>query len=235
MTQLYTPWVEEKSDSTALNVRKNWRKDATRIRILKAADAVLLEQGLEALKIQEVADRAEIAFGTLYNYFNSKEDLQRALLALHVHALGQRCFFATTYYQRTEPLRALVFVLRMLVRAFKQDAVWKHWFSAYAMLMHELDLGLKQFGCQRFFGLIHAQGGLREPLCDSLWGSVLWMLVGCVRQYSSEKLELFLIERLLILMELPVGYARNLCLEPLPIAERAELDYELFVFPRVGA
>jgi AcrR family transcriptional regulator len=43
--------------------------------ILDAAEAVFLHKGFEAATMEEVADRAAVAKGTLYLYFPSKEDL----------------------------------------------------------------------------------------------------------------------------------------------------------------
>jgi len=49
--------------------------------ILRAARAVAAEQGLAAVQIVPVAERAGIAAGTVYRYFPTKVDLMEALLA----------------------------------------------------------------------------------------------------------------------------------------------------------
>jgi AcrR family transcriptional regulator len=43
--------------------------------ILKSALDILVENGISSLRISEVAGRAEIGKGTVYEYFNSKDDL----------------------------------------------------------------------------------------------------------------------------------------------------------------
>ena len=48
--------------------------------ILEAAEAVFAERGFHRSRIQDVAERARIAVGTVYNHFDEKEDLLRALL-----------------------------------------------------------------------------------------------------------------------------------------------------------
>jgi TetR/AcrR family transcriptional regulator len=48
--------------------------------ILEAAEAVFAERGFQRARVQDVALRARIAVGTVYNHFDEKEDLLRALL-----------------------------------------------------------------------------------------------------------------------------------------------------------
>jgi AcrR family transcriptional regulator len=56
------------------------RKEARPAEILAAALTVFTEQGFAAAKLEEVAKRAGIAKGTLYRYFDTKEDLFRAVV-----------------------------------------------------------------------------------------------------------------------------------------------------------
>ncbi len=48
--------------------------------ILNAAKVAFAEKGFDAALLQEIADRAKLAKGTLYLYFNSKEDLFLSLI-----------------------------------------------------------------------------------------------------------------------------------------------------------
>jgi AcrR family transcriptional regulator len=56
------------------------QREARRLEILKAAQAELLETPFQGLQMLEVAQRARVAKGTLYLYFESKEALGLALL-----------------------------------------------------------------------------------------------------------------------------------------------------------
>src|SRR5512139_780923 len=49
--------------------------------ILDAAEAVFSAEGLGGGRIEQVARRAGIAVGTMYNYFRSREALLRTLLS----------------------------------------------------------------------------------------------------------------------------------------------------------
>jgi AcrR family transcriptional regulator len=64
--------------ATATNSRpagEPGRERDKRRRILAAAQEVFAEQGFDAARMEEVARRARVGKGTLYNYYESKEDL----------------------------------------------------------------------------------------------------------------------------------------------------------------
>ena len=55
--------------------RKDRERQAKRQDILRAARVVFAEKGLYAATLDEIAEKAEFAKGTLYTYFENKEDL----------------------------------------------------------------------------------------------------------------------------------------------------------------
>jgi AcrR family transcriptional regulator len=56
--------------------------------ILEAAEAVFAERGFHRARIQDVAARARIGVGTVYNHFDEKEDILRALLEERTEGLA---------------------------------------------------------------------------------------------------------------------------------------------------
>ncbi len=67
--------------------KRDRNKRANRAAILDAAQRVFLELGYDAVTIRDVIRRTELASGTFYNYFRTKEDLLRALIEQHVQEL----------------------------------------------------------------------------------------------------------------------------------------------------
>lgn len=59
--------------------RRNRKRERTRQAILEASHALLLERGLDATTMSAVAQAADVATGTLYNYFVSKDALMLGL------------------------------------------------------------------------------------------------------------------------------------------------------------
>jgi AcrR family transcriptional regulator len=67
--------------------KREQNKAANRTAILEAARRVFLESGYDAVTIRDVIRRTELASGTFYNYFRTKEEVLRALVGEHVQAL----------------------------------------------------------------------------------------------------------------------------------------------------
>lgn len=61
-------------------------KQARVTQVLDAASALFAEQGYEATRIEEIAERATVAPATVYNYFTTKPNILLALAVRHVRA-----------------------------------------------------------------------------------------------------------------------------------------------------
>jgi AcrR family transcriptional regulator len=54
--------------------------EVTRLAIEEAALELFMEQGYHATSMRQIADRAELALGGIYNHFSSKEDIFAAII-----------------------------------------------------------------------------------------------------------------------------------------------------------
>ncbi|HET9589824.1 MAG TPA: TetR/AcrR family transcriptional regulator [Anaerolineales bacterium] len=54
--------------------------EATRLAIEEAAFELFMEQGYHATSMRQIADKAELALGGIYNHFSSKEEIFTAIL-----------------------------------------------------------------------------------------------------------------------------------------------------------
>lgn len=70
--------------------RREREKAVRRETILDAARGVFAEKGLLASTIDEIAERAEVAKGTIYLYFRSKDEMFTALLDEGLALVGKR-------------------------------------------------------------------------------------------------------------------------------------------------
>jgi AcrR family transcriptional regulator len=59
--------------------RRDRRKLATRQSLLDAARSLLVSRSMDALSVDEIVARADVARGTFYNYFPDKDALEREL------------------------------------------------------------------------------------------------------------------------------------------------------------
>ena len=60
--------------------RRDEARDLFRNGILEAAEQVFVERGLHAARIQDIARRAGVGVGTVYNHFEHKDDVLAALM-----------------------------------------------------------------------------------------------------------------------------------------------------------
>jgi len=72
-----------KQSSQSVPNRRDRRKLATRQALLDATHSLLASRSMDALSVDEIALRADVAKGTFYNYFPDKDALAREL-ASHV-------------------------------------------------------------------------------------------------------------------------------------------------------
>jgi AcrR family transcriptional regulator len=63
---------------------------ARKVRLLAAATALAAEGGYDAVQMRDVAARAEVALGTLYRHYASKDQLLLAAMALQATTLRER-------------------------------------------------------------------------------------------------------------------------------------------------
>ena len=72
-------YLENKSNKNEKMSRKERETQLRRNIIIEAAEKLFLNQGYENTSMDEIAHASEFSKGTLYNYFNSKEDLYLAI------------------------------------------------------------------------------------------------------------------------------------------------------------
>jgi AcrR family transcriptional regulator len=92
---------------------------ARRERVVAAAVDLASDGGYEAVQMRDVAARADVALGTLYRYFPSKDHLLIAALAEQVSTLQRR--LAQKPPQGGTPADRVVDVLRRASRALERE------------------------------------------------------------------------------------------------------------------
>jgi AcrR family transcriptional regulator len=93
--------------------RKQRERSARRQTILEAAASVFAKLGLESATIEMVAREAEVAVGTIYLYFHSRDDLFLQLTADRIEALTVR--YQAVQSSGLEPLAELRTMARVYI------------------------------------------------------------------------------------------------------------------------
>jgi len=76
-----------KAASTRKTSRREEARALFRNAILEAAEEIFAERNFHAARIQDIAARARVGVGTVYNHFEQKEDVFRALLEERTEAM----------------------------------------------------------------------------------------------------------------------------------------------------
>jgi AcrR family transcriptional regulator len=98
------------------------RKARTRSGLLAAARELFATKGLEGTAIADIAERADIAIGSFYNYFSTKEALLKVLLE---EELGTQLRLLQERQAQAEDVAERISIAhRHLVRAAQTDPDW---------------------------------------------------------------------------------------------------------------
>jgi AcrR family transcriptional regulator len=68
-------------EQVAGRTRGDRQRERTRRRLLDAGRALIAERGVAGLRIQEITERADVALGSFYNHFSSKDDLVEGVVS----------------------------------------------------------------------------------------------------------------------------------------------------------
>jgi AcrR family transcriptional regulator len=139
------------ADSHALSGRREERKAHNREKLLAAARRVFAQKGLGEATARDIVRSTDLATGTFYNYFESKEDAFRALL----RELGDKARTAVSL-QRGRPGTTLeerihgayLAYFDLAVRDAELFAVFRRNAGAIAMMPEE---GLFETGVEELF------------------------------------------------------------------------------------
>jgi AcrR family transcriptional regulator len=98
------------------------KRDRTRARLLDAALRVFAQKGIGAASIQEVTVEAEVANGTFYNYFRSKDELVAAVSGRLAARFADDV--ALAYAEVDDPAERVAIGLRSFVAGAISEPSW---------------------------------------------------------------------------------------------------------------
>lgn len=99
------------------------RQRRNREALIRAARVVMAEKGVGAATMLEIAERADVGAGTVYNYFKSKDDLAVAVLEGMMHDLAVRIERVTDTFD--DPAEVYAFGIRTVLDVATHDLRWR--------------------------------------------------------------------------------------------------------------
>jgi AcrR family transcriptional regulator len=102
--------------------RTDRRRERTRAQLLDAARVRFARHGVEATRINEITEEADVGFGSFYNHFTSKEDIVAAVVRETVEVQGSAVDALTR--DLDDPAEVVSVAHRYFVRLARTDPVW---------------------------------------------------------------------------------------------------------------
>jgi AcrR family transcriptional regulator len=99
--------------------RTERRRAETRRRLLEAGQSVIGERGVAGLRITDVTERADVALGSFYNHFSSKEELVDEVVRLSLAAIVDSVLETTP--PDGDPAEIIAASIRRFVNLARED------------------------------------------------------------------------------------------------------------------
>ncbi len=103
--------------------RVDRRKRRNRNALIEAADKVITEKGIDAATMLEIAELADVGAGTIYNYFESKDELAVSVMERVMRRLAERIEAVTNTF--SDPAQVYAFGVRNVMKAATTDRRWR--------------------------------------------------------------------------------------------------------------
>lgn len=163
------------------------RQQRTREALLRAASEVMSEKGMDGATMLEIAERADLGAGTVYNYFKSKDDLALAVLEEMMHALALRIEEVTHAFE--DPAHVYAYGVRTVLETATTDAQWRQMLNRSEVIADAL---FRRIGPFAIRDLRHAAdaGRLKVSNPELVWRLTAHAIVGASLSMTSGDLPL---------------------------------------------
>ena len=159
--------------------RVSKRRRATRARLLEAAYDVMADVGVDAAKIRDITDLANVGYGNFYQYFETKDDLAKEVLDCIVHDCGVRNAAATKGFAEADPAAVMPTSIRLVIREAASTPIWGWWARRPDLLVDRFRDGFAEFAKKDITqGIDQGFVRLSRGDIDQAWALVCWTIVG---------------------------------------------------------
>lgn len=206
------------------------KRRLTRARLLEAAYEVMAEGGVDAAKIKDITDRADVGFGTFYNYFETKDELALQVLDCVINDFGQRNVLATKGMSEKDPALIMPVSIRLVLRAAIATPMWQWAALRPDLLVDRMREGFGPFG-MRDMREANDRGifKLNEEDIPAAWALAIWMMVGGIHDIvvgdRPPESETFIVKSIMRTMGVPVDVAEHISNTQLPQYPNPSIDW----------
>jgi AcrR family transcriptional regulator len=124
-----------------MSSRQERRKATTRAKLIDAARELFADKGIDATRINEITDTADVGFGSFYSHFDGKDAIVAAVIEQTAREAAAEIDAITTGIE--DPAEVVAVAHRFLVLRAAEDPAWG-WLLVRLELSH--DLAIEAFG-----------------------------------------------------------------------------------------
>ncbi|WP_138974247.1 TetR/AcrR family transcriptional regulator [Patulibacter medicamentivorans] len=201
--------------------RSDRRREKTRLRLVEAGRELITEKGVSGLRISEITEAADVALGSFYNHFKSKEELVEAIVSESIEALAEALVGEAP--EDSDPAILVAVANRRFVRLAYDD-------PAFAQLLVNLSHADVLFATATYpFARIALERGIAsgrfeipdiEVTLATVVGGALALMRSIVEGHQGPDAEIAASEAVLRSMGVPGDEARAISNQPLEPMER---------------
>ncbi|KAA1009768.1 TetR/AcrR family transcriptional regulator [Paraburkholderia panacisoli] len=170
-------------DPTAPSGRVARRQRRNRDALIRAAGAVMTEKGIDAATMLEIAERADVGAGTVYNYFKSKDELAVAVLEEMMHDLAVEIEEITVGFE--DPAQVYAFGVRTVLHTATTDLSWKQMLYRSEVIADALFRRMGPFAIRDLRRAAQA-GRFQVPDAELVWRLTAHAIVGVSLAITTE-------------------------------------------------
>ncbi|MCF3639842.1 TetR/AcrR family transcriptional regulator [Rhizobium sp. TRM95111] len=204
-------------DSAGNEGRVARRQRRNREALLKAGHEVISEKGIDAATMMEIAERADVASGTIYNYFKSKDELAIAVLELVMEQLARRIEDVTNTF--ADPAQVYAFGIRTVLETATGDMRWRQLLHRSEVIADAIFQRMGPFAIRDVQNATSA-GRFSTPDPDLTWRMSCFAIVGVSLAITKDELPASVIDetvvRLLCMAGMSETDSRELASRPRP-------------------
>lgn len=187
------------------------RQRRNREALINSARIVMSEKGVDAATMLEIAERADVGAGTVYNYFKSKDELAVAVLEEMMFDLALRIERVTNTF--SDPAQVYAFGIRTVLETATQDVRWKQLLHRSEVIANATFRRMGPFAI-RDLKLAAEAGRFLAPDPELVWHMTTHAIVGVALAITQEALPASAIHETVV---------RLLCMTGIGEAEANEL------------
>lgn len=196
------------------------RQQRTRQALIHAASVVMTEKGVDAATMQEIAERADMGTGTVYNYFKSKDELAIAVLEEMMHSLALRIEKVTNHFE--DPAQVYAFGIRTVLEVATTDVRWKQLLCRSEVIADALFRRMGPFAIRDLRRATDA-GRFKIPNAELVWRLTTHAIVGVSLAITTDEVPASTKDQIVVRLLCMAGIGADAALE-LSARPRPALD-----------